>query len=260
MDVKNIIVTPELAGKWLSMSNGNPRWVSGSKLYDHRKVEVIARDIENGNWNPGNGTIAFDENGALVDGHHRLAAIKKAGIPVQIIVIWGITKSGLLHIDDQNSRTVSQRIGIDSRIVAAANCYMRNRSQVVAGKGASGEEIKKWASEHPLSSVALSVVGKGRTSAMCRKGSIVCAALEALESGVPEVTLQKFFRAVNTGFIDNPSESSAIVLRNMLISKAYGTKKNEDLLYMAAQDAIYDYANGIKRTRPYSSPKGVYMN
>lgn len=259
MDVKNMIVTPELAESWLAMSNGNPRWVSGNKLYDRRKVEVIARDIESGNWNPGNGTIAFDENGALVDGHHRLAAIRKAGIPVQAIVIWGITKSGLLHIDDQNSRTVSQRIGIDSRIVAAANCYMRNRAQSVPGKGASGEAIKKWVSEHPLSSDALLVVGRGKASAMCRKGSVVCAAMEALESGVTEITLQKFFRAVNTGFIDNPYESAAIVLRNMLISKSYGTKKNEDLIYMAAQDAIYDYDHGVKRTRPYSSPKGAYM-
>lgn len=258
MEVKNMIVTPELAEKWLSMSNGNPRWTSGRKLYDHRKVEVIARDIERGNWNPGNGTIAFDEYGTLVDGHHRLAAIKKSGIPVQVIVVRGITKSGLLHIDDQNSRTISQRIGIDSRIVAAANCYMRNRSQLVPGKGASGESIKKWVSDHPLSDIALSVVGRGRTSSMCRKGSIICAALDALESGVQEITLQKFFRAVNTGFIDSPEESSAIVLRNMLISKAYGTKKNEDLLYMAAQDAIYDYSHGVKRTRPYSSPKGVY--
>ena len=95
-------ITPELADEWLKTSKGNPRWKNGKKLFDKQKVDKIANDIVNGNWNPGNNSIGFNKEGNLLDGHHRLMAITVANIPVFSLVTFGIDKKGELHIDEND--------------------------------------------------------------------------------------------------------------------------------------------------------------
>lgn len=257
MEVKTMMITPELAKRWISKSKGNPRWAN--QMYDHRRVDIISKDIVNGNWNPGNGAIVFDEKDTLVDGHHRLAAIIKAEIPVESIVIFGVTEKGLVHIDDQKTRTIAQRTKIESAIVSVANFHMVCHGSLSNGVSASAAAIQKWYSDHPLAETAVRVVGKGTHGTISRKSAIVCAALEALESGVSEEILKKFFKSVNTGFTESVQESAAVVLRNMIISNNHTKREIKMSLYLATQDAIFDYVNGIKRVQIYTKPKGVYM-
>lgn len=259
MKVEFITITPDLAKVWLATSNGNPRWSSKKKFVDDRIVTSIARDIKNGNWKPGNNSIAFDENGVLVDGHHRLSAVVSAKIPVESIVVYGIPEDAQIHIDEARGRTQAQRLSLESRIVSAANCYFRSTGRIYKTTAGSVEMVSEWVKEHPMVFDALSICTTGKEHPISKKGSVVCAATLALEHGVNEDRLKNFFRSVNTGFVSSKEESAAIVIRNMLMSSQYGTKKSENIIFLAVQDAISDYMSGVHRYKNYTKPKGVYM-
>ncbi len=73
-------VTPRMARGWLETVNTHNR-----KLREGW-VSQLSRDMINGNWEPTHQGIAFDENGVLQDGQHRLAAAVKANRPVWMYV------------------------------------------------------------------------------------------------------------------------------------------------------------------------------
>jgi hypothetical protein len=57
---------------------------------DLDKVNVLIEEIKGGRWRLNNHLIAFDRDGYLVDGQHRLCAIGHAGVPVEVAVMWGV--------------------------------------------------------------------------------------------------------------------------------------------------------------------------
>ena len=79
-DVYLVDITPELAEKWLS-TNPNQRPVQ-----DHH-VQQLANEMKNENWRETHQGIAFNENGELTDGQHRLHAVIQSGKTVTMRVI-----------------------------------------------------------------------------------------------------------------------------------------------------------------------------
>lgn len=72
-------VTPEVARQWLS-ANVNNRPVRRGR------VSGYARDMAAGAWALSPQGIAFDVNGNLMDGQHRLLAVIEAGVTVKMLV------------------------------------------------------------------------------------------------------------------------------------------------------------------------------
>ena len=134
MEAKYMTISPAMAKAWLETSRGNPRWTSKAKVVDKTTVKKIADDIKNGLWNPGNGSIAFDESGVLVDGHHRLTAIVAANIPVESLVVFGVKQEGLIHIDENVVRKPHQRLSVDSILVSAASATGDRGAASATGK------------------------------------------------------------------------------------------------------------------------------
>ena len=93
-------ITPELAEAYLmqNTSNRNMRAIH---------VDRLASDILSGRWQMNGSTIVFSENGTLLDGQHRLAAVVKAGVPIDIMVIRGVAASAMKTIDS----VVPRRVG-----------------------------------------------------------------------------------------------------------------------------------------------------
>lgn len=56
-------------------------------------VEQYALDMKKGHWLPNHQGIAFDTSGNLIDGQHRLEAIKLANVTVKILVTTGLPVS-----------------------------------------------------------------------------------------------------------------------------------------------------------------------
>jgi hypothetical protein len=88
-----MLVTPALAAEWLK-SNTNNRAVSDVA------VRSLAEAITAGRWVTTHQGIAFDCDGVLIDGQHRLHAIVTAGLPVTIEVTSGLDRSAVDAIDN----------------------------------------------------------------------------------------------------------------------------------------------------------------
>jgi hypothetical protein len=78
-----IIVTPELALKWLT-NNVRNRTVSDDV------VRAYARDMVNGEWVYTHQGLAFNDKDELIDGQHRLQAVILANIEVRMMVTFGL--------------------------------------------------------------------------------------------------------------------------------------------------------------------------
>jgi len=101
-------ITPEQASDLLA--NHNP----SNRRLDVRHATFLAQEMERGTFRPDNGdSIRIDTNGDILDGQHRLAAIVKAGRPVEMLVAKNVDRETFATIDTGKRRTVHDVVGIE---------------------------------------------------------------------------------------------------------------------------------------------------
>jgi len=93
-------ITPTVAESILATSNGNRTWKTA-------KLNSYARDMTAGNWTTNGEPIIIDVHGVLIDGHHRLTACIKSGVPFETLVVWGAPVDAQKTIDMGASRTAA---------------------------------------------------------------------------------------------------------------------------------------------------------
>lgn len=79
IDVRVETITPEIAKTYLTRNVNN-------RKPSNKTVSIYAREMKMGKWQLTHQGLAFDENGDLLDGQHRLWAVVEADVPVQMIV------------------------------------------------------------------------------------------------------------------------------------------------------------------------------
>ncbi|QKW51397.1 hypothetical protein [Streptomyces buecherae] len=98
MRTEVVMVTPELAREWLKVNALN-------RPLSRQTVVHLTRAIQRGEWKLTHQGIAFDENGQLVDGQHRLEAVVKAGVAVEMLVAYGVPRAAFTVMDTGRKRT-----------------------------------------------------------------------------------------------------------------------------------------------------------
>lgn len=98
-----IKVTPEIAETFLSLASVNRR-------LDPGQVKSLADTIRRGEWKLTHQGIAFDEEGALLDGQHRLHAIIESNTPVEILVFNGLSKEVFPVLDTGKRRSAADTL------------------------------------------------------------------------------------------------------------------------------------------------------
>lgn len=101
--IKVITVTPELAEQWLGKNTHN------RKLREPH-MRGLVEDIKAGNWKWNGDSIKFAADGTLLDGQHRLAAIVRAGIPVEMLVIRGLENESQHTMDTGAKRSAGDML------------------------------------------------------------------------------------------------------------------------------------------------------
>ncbi|HZF88787.1 hypothetical protein [Streptomyces sp.] len=91
-------VTPDLAQQWLELNTSN-------RPLSRPTVTHLTRAIQRGEWKLTHQGIAFDEEGMLVDGQHRLHAVVKAGRAVEMLVAHGVPRVAFTVMDTGRKRT-----------------------------------------------------------------------------------------------------------------------------------------------------------
>ena len=249
-----IYVSPATAERWLAKNTANYRALSADK------VSMYARDMKNGEWKNNGETIKFYEDGTLFDGQHRLAGVVKAGVPVLMTVVWGISKdvkicdSGMnrTHFQILKASTVDKRLH-NTQIVAMVNRIVSK--DLGTRKQASRMMGAKYVIEHESLLAELpSMVEKGGKPVISKNAACFLASYILLRNGIDKKIVSDFFTIVNSGFVDGPVDGTpAIVMRNLLISRRLVTHTNDVFkeLYTNALFLLFDFMNQRKRRRPY---------
>lgn len=147
-------ISPEQATAWLERNVKNRKLRTG-------KVQSIAADIENGDWMLTHQAIGFDSDGELLDGQHRLEAIRMAGRPVVSAVAFdvptratgadGKERRTMIAVDRGSPRTVPDQLSIEygmkhaTEFVTLGNLILRAfvgaRTSMTAGQALRLAEV-----------------------------------------------------------------------------------------------------------------------
>lgn len=118
MKTELVSITPNLARKWLKC-NVNNRPLRPSH------VEALRVSLVRGEHQTTHQGIAFDTQGRLLDGQHRLAAIAKMddSFVWPMLVTWGLKRDIAFPVVDfmQKKRSTSDVLGVDPAVGQVAN-------------------------------------------------------------------------------------------------------------------------------------------
>src|SRR5438876_1801624 len=99
-------ITPKKAQEYLEHNTTN-------RPLSQRTVRDFAQAMVRGEWRVTHQGIAFDTNGVLVDGQHRLAAIVEADVPVEMTVFTEVPVGAFDVLDTGKRRNAADVLAIE---------------------------------------------------------------------------------------------------------------------------------------------------
>lgn len=100
-----ITVTPELAAEWLARPSTRQRTLSRNVVHGY------GRAMAEGRWHePSTDPIAFTSNGELLNGQHRLTALIRMGVTLEMLVAYDVPEELFDVIDTGRRRQAAQFI------------------------------------------------------------------------------------------------------------------------------------------------------
>jgi len=102
---KEMDISPALAAQWLERNKRNRPPAAGH-------VSMLARAMKAKRWRLTHHGIAFDREGNLIDGQHRLMAIIEAGVTVRMMVTFGADPDDMMVLDRNRVRTLKDALAI----------------------------------------------------------------------------------------------------------------------------------------------------
>ena len=241
-------ITPAMAEEYLRHNEHNPR-----KTASRRQVESYARDMAAGKWFINGEPIVFDANGDLKNGQHRLMAIIKANVPVDMYVVRGVDPR-VTTFDYGMLRRMSQELGVSRNVEVLANVIVSNAYYL--GRPSKGV-VRDYILRH-LDGIqkAVNLSQLGATKAIGYKRDVYTAIYLMLRCGEDENEIEQFMRVVNTQFmLTNRESSSAIVLFKYLneMPKANCVRSVALNGIATVMAAFADFSRGVKRTQRYKT-------
>ena len=144
-----VTITPEMAREMLDKN------MKSNRRMNHDTILRYARIMKAGGWNLTHQGIAFDCNGNLIDGQHRLNAIIQANIPVQMMVTYDVERHDgeAFTIDVGRRRTtlnIMQISGIEDAVYKYTSSYISSflRWKPAGQRAAEATEIISYIDRH----------------------------------------------------------------------------------------------------------------
>ena len=116
----SMTISPETARDWLENRNLSDKRPVNNRTISAHTVRKYAMAMAEGRWKLIHQGIAFDRDGWLIDGQHRLSAIVQANIPVAMMVIPNCDPDTFDVLDTGLRRQAAHLIPVHGRDVAAA--------------------------------------------------------------------------------------------------------------------------------------------
>ena len=228
MEIRKILITPELAKEMLK-KNTNNRNISNAKLKQY------SREMKNGLWMTDTGEpIKISETGVLMDGQHRLEALVNANKAIWFHVATGIKEDRFKILDTGKSRSSADILkinGVKNATTISSLINLYNNVYINKSKGNKAtdyqilrpQEVLNMYNERPLYwqsvfSFADKMYNKFQKIWNKTEIALFKAMLDHIDGGISEDFIRQICEGVNVDM------NCIILLRNKLIMDKTNTK------------------------------------
>ncbi len=246
-------ITPDMAKRCLEKNPNNrpirPEW-----------VKVLAEDMRTGNWRTTHQGIAFDEEGCLMDGQHRLRAILESGVTVEMEVTKGMKREDMIFVDNHNPRKFNnysvflgrpERHG-DLAIARILEFGLRNRYPTLSIRD-QFNLVEKYQD-------GITFAHSLKPSHKTRSAPVMAVIIRAFYAGISKTALQRFVLIVNTGEGFTNEESAAKKLRDLLLRIGHTNFFTREEIYCKTASALDNFLNHNKIEKLYArSPESLFV-
>lgn len=210
--VTRMMVTPSQAARWLDNDNNRNRPVSDAV------VQRYARDMKAGQWRLTHQGIAFDPQGVLLDGQHRLWAVVEADRAVEMHVWFNVPADGLMVIDGNRPRSLADHLRLGGGMGEVTKDQLAVlRAMLGRGRTFSltSDEARTALLRH-LQAVRFALAnlpagsGRGIAAADCR--AVIARAWYSND----QTQLARFCEVLRTSMAREDRDRGIILLRNLL--------------------------------------------
>ena len=261
-------ITPEMATEMLKRNKSNRNL---------RKFKVLqyAHDMQNGKWNLTGQGITFGKDGSLLDGQHRLQAIKFSKVSVPMLIVYdadvvGTYDCGLTRSTVDQFKLMSEcNTGIlyTTRGMAVVKlCYqIREFGKVEQHKNVmTTEDLKKYIDDNRTElEWAIGLVSSTSKDSIGLKKAIIGATLYSiykLDIGFTKEDADRFARIIKTGMSDDPLKTDApiIALRNKFTSFTRTCGSTNKEYFLRIQYAVKKYLERSDSLRNYLPDGNIF--
>lgn len=250
-------ITPEIAANWLE-SNGDNRRLSKPT------IAAYASDMLSGNWDENVAdAIAFDADGILRNGQHRLHAIVESGVTIHSWVCRNVSSDGIY--DNNRKRSNSDQITImcpnlesvykTTRYISIARTIINNiKNPDMNRRPVTPKEIIEFTEQHKESLDGFFFNIPQTTVPKISLAVVHLSLFMAYMSGVDITDIMDFYDVLCTGMSTKQEEFPIIAYRNYL--KDSSSIPTTHIEISRCQYALKKYLSGscVKRSM---SPKDM---
>lgn len=257
MRTEIIKITPELASEFLRKNTIN-------RNIREKRVNQYVKEMQEGKWELNGESIKFNDKGELIDGQHRLSAIAKSGMTIEMCVVKDVP-STVTILDRGSGRSTADTLligGMDKKLANSVVVgIVRHHIFITTGNGnVSDNDIKDFISEHSENLLKATQICSNRGDSRQYKVSVRSAVIMlpifyALESGIDYETCASFIDVLRSGFYNEKTQTAAVVCRNDIMAgviRVHGSGGERKYSSYKIEKAISDYAKGIARKNSYA--------
>lgn len=236
-------VTPELAVEWLEHNTRN-------RKLRQSVVDRYAADMKAGRWLVTGDAIAFDRNGAIVNGQHRLWAVMESGLTVPMLVARDLAPEVVSVLDDHLKRSLTDvaEIARPGSTVSTSHAAVAKMliSTSLAGAVDRTQAMARVSRQTQLDMLdrhwdAIEFAIRECFHSRKLRHLTVAPVLTPLARAYYSQDREKLrrFGAVFLGEMPEPGENAALLLRNfMLRSETSKVRQRVDQVYRKTERAI----------------------
>ena len=251
-----IKITPAMALDWLENANIRNRPLS------QNHINKLARDMKNGQWKLTHEGIAFDPNGVLLDGQHRLWAIVESETAIDMLVFYNVPKDAVMAINGGRARTVVDILKLANRDGNLSSHHTSTLRAMLGGYGALPTLTPQETSEslaHHRAAVDFAV----KHLSCCRFKGICNATTRAVIArawySVDPDRLIQFCDILTSGIIGYiPSAAAIVALRQSLLVNKDSSAAARRERYGKTERALRAFLNDEPISKLVSANKELY--
>jgi hypothetical protein len=236
-------VGPEIAAQWLEGNTHN-------RPLRQPLVDRLARDIKAGQWRLTHQGIAFDTDGVLIDGQHRLWAIVLAATPVRLRVFFNEPIDNMKAVDTGLARSNYDVLHLSGEAGEITVNHLATLRAMLAGDSShtprlTVSEEAEWMAKHADAiNFAMEHLGT------CRFKGVATATIRGIIArayySAKPAKLNHFCDVLKTGGSADEEDLPIVLLWQFLVNNA-GAGKGQAvrrLRYGKAERALIAYLRG----------------